>query len=148
MTSTLALLRFPAAAPGFSTRLRPWMRNPLGGGGVLAGWQNARKTLARLHRMAATGRGSRWQAWQLDRQIDRDALSLREAVEHALERELAADAALLVAAVRHAGRLAAALVDLHPARLDGMRGAQGLADVVRPDIGREPVVTVVGHADR
>src|SRR6266699_3510382 len=52
------------------------------------------------------------------RQIDRHALALGEAVEHALERELVADAALLVATVGHAGHLAAALVDLYPARFD------------------------------
>src|SRR3990170_7191819 len=81
-------------------------------------------------------------------EVHRYVLALGEAVEHALERELAADAALLVAAVGHARHLAQALVDLYPARFDGMRGPQPRADVVRPDIGREPVVAVVGHADR
>src|SRR6202011_1778363 len=76
------------------------------------------------------------------------ALALGEAVEHALERELAAEARLLVAAVGHARRLAAALVDLDPARFDGVRGTQALADIVRPDIGREAIVALVGHADR
>src|SRR5216683_7282864 len=84
-----------------------------------------------------------WRESRLDRpshrEVHRHALALGEAVEHALERELAADAALLVAAVGHAGHLAAALVDLHPARFDGMRGAQAAADVVRPDIGGEAV---------
>src|SRR5947209_7909916 len=83
-----------------------------------------------------------------DREIDRHVLALGEAVEHALERKFATDSALLVAAVGHAGELAEALVDLHPARFDGVRGAQTAADVVRPDIGRESVVAVVGHADR
>src|SRR6185312_16923550 len=83
-----------------------------------------------------------------DRQVHRHALPLRESVEHALQRELAAQAGLLVAAVGHAGGLAAALVDLDPAGLDGVRGAQALADVMGPDVGGEAVVAVVGHADR
>src|SRR3984893_16228500 len=82
------------------------------------------------------------------REVHRHALALGEAVEHALERELAADAALLVAAVGHAGHLAAALVDLHPARFDGVRGPEAGADIVRPDIGGEAVMAVVGHGDR
>src|ERR1700759_3533887 len=83
-----------------------------------------------------------------DREIDRHVLALGEAVEHALERKFATDSALLVAAVRHAGKLAEALIDLHPPRLDGVRGPQAAADVMRPDIGRESVMAVVGHADR
>src|SRR3954464_12811331 len=115
--------------------------------GVRAGWQEWRKTLAGLKRRAAKLIGSLG-SLRSDREVDGDALPLGEAVEHAFEGELAADAALLVAAVRHAGRLAAALVDLHPAGFDGMSGAQRLADVVRPDISGEAVMAVVGHADR
>ena len=42
----------------------------------------------------------------------------------------AADAALLVAAVGLADHLAAALVDLHPAGLDAVRGVQRVSQVV------------------
>src|SRR5215468_2721394 len=55
-------------------------------------------------------------------EIDRDVLSLRKAVQHAFERELSADAALLVSAVGMARRLAEALVDLHPPGFDRVRG--------------------------
>src|SRR5258708_12810497 len=52
------------------------------------------------------------------RQVHRHALALGEAVEHALERELAADAALLLPPVGHAGHLPPPLVYLHPPRSD------------------------------
>src|SRR5215467_12942152 len=57
-------------------------------------------------------------------EVYRHVLPLREAVEHAFERELAADPRLFDAAVGMTGRLAQALIDLYPARFDGMRGAQ------------------------
>ena len=63
-------------------------------------------------------------------EVHRHALALREAVQHALERELAANAALLVAAVGHARHLAEALVDLHPARFDCVRRLEAGADIV------------------
>src|ERR1700694_2986219 len=81
-------------------------------------------------------------------QVHRHVLFLGEAVEHAFERELAPDAALLDAAVGMSWRLAEPLVDLHPASLDAVGGAQRSANVVRPYVGGEAVVGVVGHADR
>src|SRR5262249_37633292 len=63
------------------------------------------------------------------------------------QRELSADAALFVAAVGVAGLLAEALVDLHPTGFDGMGCSQGAANLMRPDISRKTVVTIVGHAD-
>ena len=39
------------------------------------------------------------------------------------------------------------LIDLAPAAFDRVRGAQATADVVSPDIGCEPIMAVVGHAD-
>src|SRR5271163_3988896 len=47
-----------------------------------------------------------------------------------------------------AGLLTETLIHLHPARLDGMCGAQCFADVVGPDIGGETIMAVIGHADR
>src|SRR5262245_32723704 len=82
------------------------------------------------------------------RKIDRHALPLREAVQHAFEREFAADAALLVSAVTHAGCLTAPLVNLNPAGFDRVRGPQAFADVMGPNIRGEAVVTVIGHTDR
>ena len=58
----------------------------------------------------------------LPRQIDRDILPLRVALEHAFEGELAADAALLVAAVGVTGALAETLVDLDPAGFERNKG--------------------------
>src|SRR5579875_808152 len=81
-------------------------------------------------------------------QIDGDVLSLREAVEHSLQGELAADAALFVAAIGVAGRLPETLIDLHPAGLDGVRSPERPADVMRPHIGGKAVMGVVRHADR
>ena len=43
--------------------------------------------------------------------------------------------------------MAEALVDLDPARLDRVRGAKCAADVVRPDVGSKPIVTVIRHTD-
>jgi hypothetical protein len=45
-------------------------------------------------------------------EVHRHVLALGEAVEHPFERELAADAALLVTAVGVAGRLSAALISI------------------------------------
>src|SRR5437762_11594344 len=81
-------------------------------------------------------------------QIDRDALPLRITVEHALERVLASHAALLVPAVRLTGELAEALIDLHPAGFDRVRGVDRFGDVARPHVRREPVMTVVRHTNR
>ena len=50
------------------------------------------------------------------------ALLLGEAVEHALQGELAPDAALLDTTAGLAEHLAHGLVGLHPARLDPVRG--------------------------
>src|SRR4051812_49363607 len=90
---------------------------------------------------AGTGTGTRSAL-----QPDVDLLGLREAGQHPLERDLAADAALLVAAVGLPDDLSAALVDLHPAGLDAVRGGDGGIQVVGPDVGGEPVVRVVRHA--
>src|SRR5581483_1023742 len=81
-------------------------------------------------------------------EVHRHVLLLGEAVQHALERELPPDAALLDAAIGMAGRLAQALVDLHPAGLDGVRRPQGAADVVGPYVRGKAIMRVVGHADR
>src|SRR6516164_8763333 len=84
----------------------------------------------------------------LVRQVDRDVLPLRVALQHALERKLTTDTAFFVAAVGVTGTLAQPLVDLDPAGLDRVCSAECPADVVRPDVGGEPVVTIVGHTDR
>ena len=60
-------------------------------------------------------------------QIRGHAPGLREAVEHAFQRELAADAALLDAAIGLVKHLPRASIDLHLARLDAVSGAQRLA---------------------
>ena len=81
-------------------------------------------------------------------QIDRDILPLRVALEHAFEGELAADAAFFVTAVGVTRALTETLVDLNPAGLDRVRGAQSPADVMGPDVGGEPIVAVIRHTDR
>jgi hypothetical protein len=73
------------------------------------------------------------------RQVDRDVLPLRVTLQHAFEREFAADAAWA---------LAQTLVHLNPTSLDRVRRAQRSAEVVRPNLGGEPIMAVVGHADR
>src|SRR5262249_26405116 len=82
------------------------------------------------------------------RQVDCDVLPLRVALQHALERKLTADAAFFVAAVGVTGTLAQTLVDLDPAGFDRVCSAECPANVVRPDVGSEPVVTIVCHTDR
>src|SRR5690242_9192311 len=74
------------------------------------------------------------------RQVDVHVLAFGEAVDHATERELAADAALLDPAIGLPERLAAALVHLHPARLDRVGGAKRPTDIVGPDVGGKAVV--------
>src|SRR5690606_28584576 len=81
------------------------------------------------------------------REIHRHVLLDGEAVEHAFERELAPDAALLDATIRVAGRLAEALVDLHPPGFERVRSPERTADVLCPNVAGEPVVRLVGHAD-
>src|SRR5215470_4116479 len=71
----------------------------------------------------------------LDGEVYGHALSLREAVEHAFQRLLAANARLLDAAIRLPWELAESLVHLHPAGLDCVCGAERAADVMRPHIG-------------
>src|SRR4051794_5833190 len=83
-----------------------------------------------------------------NRQVDGDALRHGEAVEHAFERHLAPDPALLHAAVGLAKRLAASLVHLNPPRLDSVGGPQRLPDVARPDVGGKAIMAVVCHPDR
>jgi hypothetical protein len=61
-----------------------------------------------------------WIPLFLMRQVDCDVLSLRVALQHTLERELAANTAFLIATVGVTGALASPLVDLHPACLDCM----------------------------
>src|SRR6476620_8595186 len=70
--------------------------------------------------------------FRLADKIDRDVFRLGKAVEHRGQGKLAPQAALFVTAVRMAGQLTGALIDLHPARLDIARSAQRLADVMRP----------------
>ena len=77
------------------------------------------------------------------RQVDRDVLPLRVALEHPFERELAADAAFFVATIGVTRTLAETLVDLDPSGLYRVRSAQCAANVVRPDVGGEPVVAIV-----
>src|SRR6516162_220805 len=84
----------------------------------------------------------------LVRQVDRDVLPLRVALEHPFERKLTADATFFIATVGVTRTLAQTLVDLDPTGLDRVCSAEGPANVVRPDVGCEPVVTVVGHTDR
>jgi hypothetical protein len=66
------------------------------------------------------------------RQVDRDVLPLRVALEHTFEGELAADAAFLVTAVGVTWALTEALVHLNPTSLDRVCRAQSPADVMRP----------------
>src|SRR5215472_12739612 len=80
--------------------------------------------------------------------VDRHALGLCEALEHPLKRELPPDSALLEATVGLARELAHPLVDLHPARLDRVGGAQRPGHVAAPDISSQAVVAVVRHAHR
>jgi hypothetical protein len=44
--------------------------------------------------------------------------------------------------------LTEALVHLNPTSLDRVRRAQSPADVMRPDVGGEPAMAVIRHADR
>src|SRR6516225_2646583 len=60
----------------------------------------------------------------LMRQVDRDVLPLRVTLQHAVERELAADAAFFVAAVGVTRALAQTLVDLNPTSLDRVSRTQ------------------------
>src|SRR5215469_14605652 len=83
----------------------------------------------------------------LMRQVDRDVLPLRVALEHAFEGELTADAAFFVTAVGMTWALTEALVHLNPTSLDCVCRAQSPADVMRPDVGGEPVMAVVRHAN-
>src|SRR5437867_3016115 len=83
----------------------------------------------------------------LMRQVDRDVLPLRVALEHAFEGELAADAAFFVTAVGMTWALTEALVHLNPTSLDRVCRAQSPADVMRPDVGGEPVMAVIRHAN-
>src|SRR5262249_29351431 len=92
--------------------------------------------------------GSGGQLSFLMRQVDRDVLPLRVALEHAFERELAADAAFFVTAVGVTWALTEALVHLNPTSLDRVCRAQSPADVMRPDVGGEPVMAVIRHANR
>lgn len=62
---------------------------------------------------------------------------------HAFKGDLAACAALFVAAIGLAHQLAAALVYLHPTGFDPMRAVQRIVQVVAPHIGRQTVVRVV-----
>src|SRR5262249_9334392 len=80
--------------------------------------------------------------------IDRHALGLREALQHPVKRELAPDSALFEATVGLARELAHPLVDLHPARLDRVGGAQRPGHVAAPDIPSQAVVAVIRHAHR
>src|SRR5947208_3307789 len=82
------------------------------------------------------------------RQVDRDVLPLRVALEHAFEGELAADTAFFVTAVGMTWALTEALVHLNPTSLDRMCRAQSPADVVRPDVGGKPVMALIRHAKR
>src|SRR6516164_2373952 len=58
------------------------------------------------------------------RQVDRDVLPLRVALEHAFEGELAADAAFFVTAVGMTWALTEALVHLNPTSLDRVPRAE------------------------
>src|SRR5215510_13063033 len=82
------------------------------------------------------------------RQIDRDVLPMRVALEHAFEGELAADATFFVTAVGMTWALTEALVHLNATSLDRVCRAQSPADVMRPDVGGEPVMAVIRHANR
>ena len=84
----------------------------------------------------------------LMRQVDRDVLPLRVALEHAFEGELAADAAFFITAVGMTWALTEALVHLNPTSLDRVCRAQSPADVMRPDVGGKPVMAVIRHANR
>src|SRR5262249_19336892 len=81
-------------------------------------------------------------------QVDCDVLPLRVALEHAFKRELAANTAFFVATVRVTRTLTEPLVHLNPAGLDRVCSAECPANVVRPHVGSEPVMTIVGHTDR
>src|SRR5215831_2368666 len=80
--------------------------------------------------------------------VDRHALGLREALQHPLERKLAPDSTLFEATIGLAGELADPLVDLHPAGVDRVGGAQRLRHVAAPDIRSQAVVAVIRHAHR
>src|SRR6516164_264496 len=89
-----------------------------------------------------------WTArFSLMRQVDCDVLPLRVALQHALERKLAANTAFLVATVRVTRTLTKPLVDLNPAGLDRVSSPECPSNVVRPDVGGEPVMAVISHAN-
>src|SRR5699024_8870283 len=80
-------------------------------------------------------------------QLHVDLLDLREALEQALERGLAPVAGLLVATVRLADHLAAALVDLDPAGLDPVAGGDRLVQVAAEHERGEAELRVVRLVD-
>jgi hypothetical protein len=77
-------------------------------------------------------------------EIHRYVLCLGEAVEHSRQRKLAPQAIPLVAAIGMARKLVGSPLDLHPARFDIAGGAKHFTDVVRPQIGGEPVMAIAG----
>src|SRR5205809_420326 len=91
---------------------------------------------------SSSGCGSSGLAW-----VDGHALALSGFLEHALERVLATKTALLVAAIWLPDDLPEALIDLHEAGVDRVRGADRLGDVAAPHVRGEPEVRVVRHAD-
>ena len=76
---------------------------------------------------------------------DDDALRLEVEVER-LERELAPEAGLLVAAERDPGKRRVRHVDPDRARLDPRRDAVAACRIARPDRRHEPVAHVVRDA--
>src|SRR3954462_7767791 len=83
----------------------------------------------------------------LSHQIDRNVLYLRKAFQHRVERKLAPEPALFVAAIGVAGKLPRPLVNLDPPGFDVSRRAQRPADIVRPDVRGQTVMAVVCHPD-
>src|SRR5260221_14381571 len=82
------------------------------------------------------------------RRIDRDFLLLRVALERAFQQDPAANSFFFLTAVGVTRALTEALVHLNPTSLDRVRRAQSPADVMRPDVGGEPVMAVIRHANR
>src|SRR5262245_44071509 len=78
-------------------------------------------------------------------QGDGYVLDLSEAFYCPVDGVLPTRAGLLDAAVGHTGQLATAAVDLHPADLKRIGGADRRGDVLGPDVAREPVGAVVGR---
>src|SRR5262249_30688175 len=80
--------------------------------------------------------------------VDMVFLPLGLPLTRAVEGDLAPPAAFFEPAVGVTWALTEALIHLNPTSLDRVCRAQGPAKVMRPDVGGEPVMAVIRHANR